>query len=113
MSLSFFIIWEPSWNFELHPLLNPWGSPVVIPLAITGVQVLSIAVLLLACSEADINNQQRPKYSVIPYVKAQVEINLYEHIRHLMYIYIKHDKHNMNIKTIQKCVVRTEPATAR
>ena len=27
---------EPSGNFELHPLLNPRGSPVLIPLAITG-----------------------------------------------------------------------------
>ena len=27
--------WEPTWNFKLHPLLNPWGSPVLIPLAIT------------------------------------------------------------------------------
>ena len=27
---------EPSRNFKLHPLLNPWGSPVLIPLAITG-----------------------------------------------------------------------------
>ena len=27
---------EPSRNFELRPLLNPWGSPVLIPLAITG-----------------------------------------------------------------------------
>ena len=29
-------IWEPTWNFELCPLLNPRGSPVLIPLAITG-----------------------------------------------------------------------------
>ena len=27
---------EPTWNSELHPLLNPWGSPVFIPSAITG-----------------------------------------------------------------------------
>ena len=27
---------EPTWNFEVRPLLNPWGSPVLIPLAITG-----------------------------------------------------------------------------
>ena len=27
---------EPSRNFELRPLLNPWGSSVLIPLAITG-----------------------------------------------------------------------------
>ena len=27
---------EPSRNFELRPLLNPWRSPVLIPLAITG-----------------------------------------------------------------------------
>ena len=27
---------EPAWNFELRPLLNPQGSPVLIPLAITG-----------------------------------------------------------------------------
>ena len=27
---------EPSRNFELRPLLNPQGSPVLIPLAITG-----------------------------------------------------------------------------
>ena len=27
---------EPSRNFELRPLLNPRGSPVLIPLAITG-----------------------------------------------------------------------------
>ena len=26
---------EPSQNFELRPLLNPWGSPVLILLAIT------------------------------------------------------------------------------
>ena len=30
---------EPSWNFELHPLLNSQGSPVLIPLAITGTSV--------------------------------------------------------------------------
>ena len=40
---------EPSRNFELCPLLKPRGSPVLIPLA--WVQVLSIPVLLLACSE--------------------------------------------------------------
>ena len=28
--------WEPTRNFELRPLLNPRGSPVLIPLAITG-----------------------------------------------------------------------------
>ena len=22
--------WEPTWNFELHPLLNQWRSPVLI-----------------------------------------------------------------------------------
>ena len=27
---------EPTWNFELCPLLNPRGSSVLIPLAITG-----------------------------------------------------------------------------
>ena len=27
---------EPSRNFELRPLLNPQGSPVLIPLAMTG-----------------------------------------------------------------------------
>ena len=27
---------EPSWNFELRPLLNPRGSSVLIPLAIPG-----------------------------------------------------------------------------
>ena len=27
---------EPTRNFELRPLLNPRGSPVLIPLAITG-----------------------------------------------------------------------------
>ena len=27
---------EPSRNFKLRLLLNPWGSPVLIPLAITG-----------------------------------------------------------------------------
>ena len=27
---------EPSRNFELHPLLKPRGSPVLIPFAITG-----------------------------------------------------------------------------
>ena len=27
---------EPTQNFELRSLLNPWGSPVLIPLAITG-----------------------------------------------------------------------------
>ena len=27
---------EPSRNFELRPLLNPLGSPVLIPLDITG-----------------------------------------------------------------------------
>ena len=27
---------EPSRNFELRPSLNPWWSPVLIPLAITG-----------------------------------------------------------------------------
>ena len=27
---------EPTQNFELHPSLNPWGSPVLILLAITG-----------------------------------------------------------------------------
>ena len=27
---------EPTRNFKLHPLLNPWGLPVLIPLAITG-----------------------------------------------------------------------------
>ncbi len=37
---------EPSRNFELRPLSNPRGLPVLIPL-----QVLSIPVLLLACSE--------------------------------------------------------------
>ena len=26
---------EPTWNFELRHLLNPWGSPVLILLAIT------------------------------------------------------------------------------
>ena len=26
---------NPTWNFELHPLLNPQGSPVPIPLTIT------------------------------------------------------------------------------
>ena len=26
---------EPSWNFKLRPLLNPRGSPLLIPLAIT------------------------------------------------------------------------------
>ena len=28
--------WEPSGNFELRPLLNPQGLPVLIPLTITG-----------------------------------------------------------------------------
>ena len=28
--------WEPTWNFELHPLLNPRRSSVLIPFAITG-----------------------------------------------------------------------------
>ena len=28
--------WEPTRNFELRPLLNPRGSPVLIPLTITG-----------------------------------------------------------------------------
>ena len=42
---------ELSRNFELRPLLNPWGSSVLIPLAITGYKVLSIPVLLLACSQ--------------------------------------------------------------
>ena len=37
---------EPSRNFELRPLLNTRGSPVLIPL-----EVLSIPVLLLACSQ--------------------------------------------------------------
>ena len=41
---------EASRNFEFRPLLNPPGSPVLIPLAITGIQVLSIPALLLACS---------------------------------------------------------------
>ena len=27
---------EPTWDFELRPLLNSQGSPVLIPLAITG-----------------------------------------------------------------------------
>ena len=27
---------EPSWNFELCPLLNPRGSPVLVLLAVTG-----------------------------------------------------------------------------
>ena len=27
---------KPTWNFELHPLLNPQVSPVLILLAITG-----------------------------------------------------------------------------
>ena len=31
--------WEPSGNFELRPLLNTRGSPVLIPLAITGTSV--------------------------------------------------------------------------
>ena len=26
---------EPSWNFKQHPLLNPQGSPILIPLTIT------------------------------------------------------------------------------
>ena len=38
---------EPTRNFKLRPLLNPRGSPVLIHL----VQVLSIPVLLLACSQ--------------------------------------------------------------
>ena len=44
----FFWTREPSWNFELRPLLNPRGSPVQIPYR---VQVLNIPVLLLACSQ--------------------------------------------------------------
>ena len=42
---------EPTRNFELRPLLNPLGSPVLIPFAITGYKVISIPVLLLACSQ--------------------------------------------------------------
>ena len=42
---------EPSRNFELRPLLNQRGSSVLIPLAITGLQMLSIPVLLHACSQ--------------------------------------------------------------
>ena len=42
---------EPTWNFELRLLMNPRRSPVLIPLAISRVQVLSIPVLLLACSQ--------------------------------------------------------------
>ena len=36
---------KPSQNFKLRPLLNPWRSPVLIPLAITGYKSLSIPVL--------------------------------------------------------------------
>ena len=28
--------WEPTRNFKLHHLLNPQGSPILIPLTITG-----------------------------------------------------------------------------
>ena len=49
---------EPSRNFELRPLLNPWGSPVLIPLAITGYKCLSIPVLLLACCQDWTSNLQ-------------------------------------------------------
>ena len=38
---------EPTRNFELRPLLNPRGSPVLILLDTIRVQVLSIPVLLL------------------------------------------------------------------
>ena len=37
---------EPSRNFKLHPLLNPRGSPVLIPLAITGYKLGHIALQL-------------------------------------------------------------------
>ena len=38
LRLSSGVCWtrEPTQKFELHPLLNPQGSPVLIPLAITG-----------------------------------------------------------------------------
>ena len=38
--------WEPTQNFEPHPLFNPRDS-----LALIRVQVLSIPVLLLTCSQ--------------------------------------------------------------
>ena len=42
---------EPTQNFELRPLLNPQGPPVLVPSTHNRVQVLSIPVLLLACSQ--------------------------------------------------------------
>ena len=35
---------EPTQNYELCPLLNPRGSPVLIPLAITGYKYSSIVI---------------------------------------------------------------------
>ena len=42
---------EPSRNFELRPLLNPRGVACSDSVSYNQVQVLSIPILLLACSE--------------------------------------------------------------
>ena len=41
---------EPTWNFELHPLLNPQGSPVLISLVITGYKVSNNTGILNTCT---------------------------------------------------------------
>ena len=43
--------WEPSQNFDLRPLLNPRGVACSDSISHNRVQVLSIPVLLLACSQ--------------------------------------------------------------
>ena len=50
---------EPSWKFELHPLLNPRRSPVLILLAINRVQVLRVF-RLLSSSYIVISSTFRP-----------------------------------------------------
>ena len=40
---------EPTRNFELRPLLNPRGSPVLIPLAITGYSYATQKLMLDSC----------------------------------------------------------------
>ena len=42
---------EPTQNFKLRPLLNPWGVTCSDSVSYNQVQVLSIPVLLLACNQ--------------------------------------------------------------
>ena len=43
--------WEPTQNFKWHPLFNPWGAAYSDSINHNWVQVLSIPVLILACSQ--------------------------------------------------------------